>query len=255
MSTEVYITVYKTTRALVLREVRYKEADKILTVLTESDGKLTVRARGALRKSCRYAASSQLLTFSEMTLFGNRGRWSINEASTLEEFSELRGDIGKLALGAYFAELIETVSDEDSPNPEVLQLGLNSLYALGKGLCGPGLIKAVFELRLMCLAGYEPQLDACGVCGKTEIREPQLSLNGGILHCGECRAEERGISLPLCRDSLGAARHIVSAEPKKIFSFTLPAEAEARLSDTAEAYVKAQLERGFSALDYYKRFL
>ena len=44
--------MFLTTRGLVLREVRYKEADKILTVLTQHEGKVTVRARGALRKGC-----------------------------------------------------------------------------------------------------------------------------------------------------------------------------------------------------------
>ena len=49
--------MYLNTKALVLREVKYKDADKILTVLTADEGKLTVKARGALRKSCKYAAA------------------------------------------------------------------------------------------------------------------------------------------------------------------------------------------------------
>ena len=67
--------MFLTTRALVLREVKYKEADKILTLLTEREGKLTVKARGALRKGCRFGAASQALCYSEMTLFGNAGKW------------------------------------------------------------------------------------------------------------------------------------------------------------------------------------
>ena len=95
-----------TTRALVLRETKYKEADKMLTLLTEAEGKLGVKARGALRKGSKIAAATQFLAFSEMTLYGSRGRWSLNEAETLEQFLPLREDIGKLALGAYFAELM-----------------------------------------------------------------------------------------------------------------------------------------------------
>ena len=60
--------MFKTTRGLILREVRYKEADRILTVLTEDMGKMTVKARGALRKNSKTAASTQLLAFSELTL-------------------------------------------------------------------------------------------------------------------------------------------------------------------------------------------
>ena len=136
--------MFKTISALILREVKYKEADKILTVLTPEDGKLTVKARGALRKSCRYGAACQALCYSEMTLFGSRGRWSVNEAETIEQFLTLRSDLALLALGSYFAEALEAVSDEDSPNPEILQLGLNSLYALSRRLYTPEHIKTAF---------------------------------------------------------------------------------------------------------------
>ena len=78
--------MYQTTKALVLREVKYKEADKILTVLTERDGKRTVKARGALRKGCKFGAAAEALCYSEMTLFGSAGKWSINEAETIEQF-------------------------------------------------------------------------------------------------------------------------------------------------------------------------
>ena len=155
--------MFLTTRGLVLREVRYKESDKILTVLTQHEGKVTVRARGALRKGSRITAATQLLTYSDMTIFENRGRRTLNEASTVEEFLGLRADLGAFALGSYFAELLETVSAEEYPDPSVLQLGLNSLYALSRALCPPEQIKAVFELRLMCLAGYElRRARACG---------------------------------------------------------------------------------------------
>ena len=78
--------MFLTTRGLVLRSVRYKEADRILTVLTEAAGKLTVKARGALRKGSKMAAASQDLCWSEFTLFGNRGKWTADEGSTLEQF-------------------------------------------------------------------------------------------------------------------------------------------------------------------------
>ena len=143
--------MFKTTQALVLREVRYKEADRILTLFTSTDGKITAKARGALRKSSRTAAATQQLTYGEMTLFGNRGKWTVNEASVLESFSGLREDIAAFSLGSYFAECLEALSIEDQPDPDLLQLGLNSLYALSRNLCDPVQIKAAFELRLMCL--------------------------------------------------------------------------------------------------------
>ncbi len=244
--------MYKTVKALVLREVKYKESDKILTILTQSDGKMTVKARGALKKGCKYGAASQMLAYSEMTLFGNAGRWSVNEAETIEQFLPLREDIENLALGTYFAEVLEAVSDEDSPNPEMLQLGLNSLFALSRGFYTPQHIKAVFEMRAMCLSGFEPDAFGCAVCGNENPESAMFSINGGIVHCHSCPPGTAGVSLPVCADAQQAIRHIVLSEPKQIFSFEMDEKAEKQLWDIAEAYLIAQLERGFRSLDYWK---
>lgn len=244
--------MFLATKALVLREVKYKEADKILTVLTEREGKLTVKARGALRKGCKYGAAAQALCFSEMTLFGNAGRWSINEAETIEQFLPLRDDITALALASYFAEMLEAVSDEDSPNPEILQLGLNSLYALSRALCPQALIKAVFELKLMCLCGFEPQTEVCPTCGRQPPDDPVFSLNGGSVHCRGCPPGTAGVSLPVSPETLDAMRYIAAAPPKRILSFRISDDAARQLADLAEAYAAVQLERGFGALDYWK---
>jgi len=244
--------MFLTTRALVLREAKYKEADKMLTLLSDKEGKLSASAKGALRKGCKYSAASQQLCYSEFTLFGNQGRWSVNEGSTIEQFLGLREDLGKLALGHYIAELLDAVSDEDAPNAEILQLGLNSLYALSRSMYPDEHIKAVFELRLMCLSGYMPFLDCCTGCGCENSEFPRFSLNGGNLHCAECPSGSPGVSLPLCKESLAAMRYITMAHPKKIFSFSLEGDALKRLCDACEGYVLAQLERGFSSLDYWK---
>ena len=79
-----------------------------------------------------------------------------------------------------------------------------------------------------------------------------LDVVQGVLRCGKCGVGERLRSLPLCRDSLAALRHIVYGDPKRLYSFTLGPEAMGRLNAAAEAFVSAQLERGFRTLDFYK---
>ena len=244
--------MYLTTRGLVLREVNYKEADKILTVLTADHGKLTVKARGALRKSSRIAGASQLLAWSEMTLFENRGYYTLQEAALLEQFDGLRTDLEGLALGSYFAELLEAVSDEDSPENELLRLGLNSLYALARGLYSPAHIKSVFELRLMCLAGFAPELSGCCVCGGQDFDRMVFGLNSGMLRCRSCPGEGPGISLPVCRDTVLAMRHIAEEDIGRCFAFSLGESQSRMLHELTEAYVTTQLERGFGALNYWK---
>ena len=211
--------MYINTTGLVLRETAYKDSSKILTVLTSTEGKLTVSARGVMRRGSKLAAAAQVLAYSHMTLYHSRDRWTLTEAQTIELFSGLSSDLDLLALGSYFAELLEAVSDEDSPNPEVLSLGLNALYMLSQNDKNPGLIKAAFETRLMCLAGFEPIVSVCSVCGKDEIDAPRLDLIGGTIRCKSCRAAGSNETAPLCAASLDALRYITACDGKRLFSF------------------------------------
>lgn len=242
------------TKGLVLREVNYKESDKILTVLAEGQGKRTVKAQGCRRKNSPLAASAQLLVFSDMTLYDYQERWALKEAATLEEFRGLRGDLEKLALGTYFAEAAEAVSEESVETPGLLSLLLNSLYALDKLQKPPAMVKAAFEIKLCCLTGYEPLIDGCAVCGLENPEKPRLNLSEGVLHCEKCRGEleDTGISMPLDEGSLAAMRYIAYGDPRRLFSFRIPDKSLELLSGAAESFLLTQLERGFRTLDFYK---
>ena len=243
------------TDALVLREVRYKEADRILTLFTFDHGIVTAKARGAVRKSSRIAAATQQLTLSEMNFFENKGRLTVQEAVVKEPFDGLRKSFENFALGCYFAECIEAFVQEDQPDADSFQLILNSLYAISHDLCSPLLVKAAFEVRLMCLMGYAPDLSACCFCGKKDPVSPVLGIQSGHICCRACRKSELGEGLFLCDASLGAMRYIASAPSKRLFSFTLPEEALKRLSLASESYLAAQAGRRFATLEYWKRIL
>ena len=234
-----------TTMALVLRTVDYKETDKILTLLTRDQGKLTASARGCRKKGSAIAAGCQLLAWSEVVL---------NEAAAERLFQGVRDDIERLALGCYFAEVAELLAVEGESSPELLSLTLNSLHALDKMQDKPpALVKAAFEWKAMALAGYEPLIDGCDVCGASPPKEPRFHLREGVLHCAGCRdGVGEGISMPLSLPALAALEHIVHGDPKRLFSFRLEGEPLKELADAAEAYLHTQLERGFSTLDYYK---
>lgn len=243
-----------TTQALVLREVQYKESDKILTVLTREAGKVTVKARGCRRKGSRTAAACQLLAYSEMTLFEYRDHYTLNEAEPLELFWGVRSDVEKLALGSYFAEVLENLAGEGVADPALLSLILNSLYALDKLNKPLGLVKSAFELKLMALSGYEPLLDACAACGLPDPEKPRLDLVQGVLHCAACKDEVgEGASLALEGSTLAAMRHIVYGDPKRLFSFQLDPKGLDCLSRVCERFLLTQLDRGFNTLDFYKQ--
>ena len=240
------------TDGLVVRQVNYKDNDQILTVLTKEHGLMTLKARGVRSRSSRLKGACQLLAYSEFTVFENRGFHTIDEANAIQMFPELRTDIELLSLASYFAQVAEVLSQEDMPNPELLSLTLNALYALCRRLCTPELVKAAFELRAACLGGYTPELSGCAVCGDPE--PDRFDVRGGILCCASCSAGE-GLRLPVSPGSLAAMRYLVSCDAKRLFAFRLEGRAAKELCDLAETYLQTQLERGFYTLDFYKSLL
>lgn len=246
--------MYLTIKGLVLRVTNYNDHDAILNILTHSHGKLTVKARGLRRKNSPLTASCQLLSYSEFVLFEYKGMYTINEAHTLELFLGLRNDLQKLSLGSYFAQVSDVLSQEDQPSPELLSLILNSLYALASLNLPELLVKSVFELRCASLAGYLPDLHGCIHCGNN--KPDKFDVSAGHLECTTCRSHDSdGIRMPISPGVLDALRYICLCDPKQVYSFSVNEETLTVLSQLSELYLTTQLERGFSALDFYKSIL
>lgn len=236
---------------IVLRETEYNEADKLLTVLTKDYGRVTLKARGVRRSKSPLKSACQLLTYSEFTWQDYRGKAAITEAESKEQFRELRENIELLSLGSYFAQVAELLSQEDAPDSALLSLLLNSLYALGKLQKPQLLVKAVFELKAACLAGFLPDLSGCSVCGNEQ--PDRLNVSQGVLQCAPCRSEQSdGIRVPIGAGTLAAMRYIVWSADKKLFSFSVGEETVTELSAATEAYLLTQLEHSFYTLDFYK---
>ena len=242
--------MYLTIQAIVLRVTDYNDRDALLTVLSRNHGKLTIKARGLRRKNSPLTAPCQLLAFAEFTLFEYKGQYTINEAQSLELFMPLRRDLTRLSLGTYFAQAAEVISQEDLPNPELQSLVLNCLFALSRLGEPEEKVKAVFELRAACLAGYMPDLFGCHSCG--DQNPDRFDISQGMLECRACRTSGGGIRMPVNPAILEAMRYICLCEPKKLLSFSIGAENMKALASLTEAYLTTQLERGFATLDFYK---
>lgn len=246
--------MYLKTEGLVLRETEYKDHDLLLTVLTRDFGKMTLKARGVRGRRSKLKSACQLLTYAEFTVLDYQGYHVISEAEPKQMFFALRSDLELLSLASYFAQVVEAVSQQDSPNPALLSLILNALYALTELKRPQKLVKAVFELRVACLAGYEPLLDGCAVCGSET--PDRFDVSHGTLQCAACGAPQAdGLRMPVSLGALSAMRYIVGCAGNKLFSFTLSQSALEELSDAAEAFLTMQLEQGFYTLDFYKSLL
>lgn len=243
--------MYLTTQGLVLRVTDYNDRDALLTLMTPNHGKLTVKARGLRRKNSPLIAPCQLLAYGQFTLFEYKGMYTINEAVSTELFLNLRRDLCKLSLGSYFAQVAELLCQEDLPNPELLSLVLNCLHGLSSLDISESKVKAVFELRAACLAGYMPDLTGCHSCGS--VTPDRFDIAAGRLECSSCRSmASDGLRLPVTPGIIQAMQYITACDPKKLFAFQIGEDNMEHLSHLTEAYLTTQLERGFATLDFYK---
>lgn len=244
---------FLSTDALVLREVKYKEADRILTIFTSDRGKMTVKASNALRKNSKIGAGTQMLTYSDMVLYNNKGRYLVREANIKEGFDGLKLNFSNYALGCYLSECVESMCQDNVPDREILQMLLNSLFALSNNMYDPKVVRAAFEMRLISIMGYKPDLSSCVVCGRENPVEPVLGTQSGHICCRGCRNASVGNTKYLDDSSLSALRHIVNSKPKSFIPKGVDGESLEKLEKAAEEFFQHHTDRNFATLEYWKK--
>jgi DNA repair protein RecO (recombination protein O) len=154
--------VYKT-EAIVLRQRRLGEADKIVTLFSPNKGKLDAVAKGVRKTRSRLAGHVEPLTHGVYMLAEGRDLDIITQAETVESYAGLRAELERLSRGLYCAELVDRLLPERSEAHPVFRLLADTLGNLAQSE-QVDLVVRYFETRLLDELGYKPRLDVCAVC-------------------------------------------------------------------------------------------
>lgn len=241
------------TDGIILKTKPLGNDDHVYTILTREKGIITAFARNRQKISRGMGSALELFTYSNFVLFQSKERYSINSATSNKIFFGIRNDIEKVSLASYLSELLMELAPEEGENPnEYVRLFLNSLALLESGKRTVQFIKPLFELRLMALSGYMPDLLGCTICGESEGKSLWFLPQAGSIVCGDCVGQVSGqLTVPLTAGELAAMRHIIYAPMERLFSFALPEQTLKCLSVLTEQYIYYQLEKTFSTLDFY----
>ena len=213
-------------KGIVIRESTYKDNDKIITILTDSIGKVSVIAKGAKKTNSPYLASSQYLVYSEFVLYQNTGYFYLNSASVINTFYNLRVDLDKLQTVFELTKLINSVTDENQDCERILKLFLNTIYALDKLDKDKKLIVNAFKIKLFTLLGFAPRQDKCANCSKSllESEEDFVYYNyvDNVFLCENCKGigDSRSV-IRLTKATFNAIFFVIRSDLKKMFSFEL----------------------------------
>lgn len=174
------------TEGLVLRQTKYDEWDKILTIFTRSNGKIQAIAKGARRPKGSLVASTQVFSYSEFLLYQGRNLYQVNQADIIESFFSLRDDLYKLAYATYIAELVDAGASEEYANEKLFDLSIKALSVLAKLKKDYKKLLIAFELKYISFIGYRPHLRKCVICNNELGNRVKFSSEHGGSVCEEC---------------------------------------------------------------------
>ena len=252
---------YRTT-GLVLRKSQAGEADLISSLYTREHGKLDVLARGARRLTSKLIGHFEPLTLVRLSIARGRTLDIVAEAEVVNAFPDVKADYASVVRGLHVAELIDGFSASSATNPQVLDLALQTLEAIGKQPHGSGddhsqdLPLRYFDLKLLQLSGFLPELYQCVECGdELEPARHRFAAGAGGAICPDCGPPEI-VVCPLSLPALKVLRLLHRTEsverlPPLSMPESVQREVHSILIETLQYWLDRQL-RSQSFLDAAK---
>jgi DNA repair protein RecO (recombination protein O) len=229
--------------AIVLRRRDMGEADRLLTVFGRDQGKMTLLAKGVRRQASRKAGHIEPFTYTELLVAKGKSLDIVTQAETIEAHRHVREDLWRSTWAYYVVELADAFTQELDPNSLLFDLLLETLGRLDATDVDPALAVRYYELHMLALAGYQPQLFRCVQCN--ELLKPEvnfLSLDSGGCLCpkhGANRGDTAALSLPV----LKVLRYLQTREWEEVSLLRLSPEVSRQIEQVLARYIVYHLER------------
>lgn len=239
------------TQAVVLGHIEYGEADRILKLFTYEKGKITAIAKGVRKIRSRKAGHLEPFMLANLFLAKGRNMDIVTQAETVEPHMGIREDLERVAYASYVVELLDRFTYEEGQNVGLFRLLSNSLSRLETS---PNLETVVhyYELRLLELLGFRPQLFECVDCGEKIVAQDQFfSPLVGCVVCPKC-GRARSEAWPVKSDVLRYFRHLQRSKWERVTDMVIPKEVEGDLSDLIQRYLTYLLERKLNTPEFLR---
>lgn len=241
------------TRALILKRRDFGEADRLLTVLTPEHGKLDVIAKGARKPVSTKTGHVELFTCVDMLISRGRDLDIAVQAEMVEAYLEIREDLQRGAYANYVAELIDRFTSTGDDELSRLFMLVNTTLAR---LCvddDPRLVVRYYEIRLLDLVGFRPELHECVISRDVVLAEDQFFsfVEGGVVTPRFAHHSE-GL-VPISMTALKMLRHMQRSDYRKVKSLKVSAQLHAEVERILLGYITFLLERKLQSVDFIRR--
>lgn len=236
--------------AIVIRVRDFDEADKIVTLLTREEGKVQAVARGARRPRNRFSAGCQLFTQMKAQLFHGRNLDTLSQVEIAESFRRLREDLTRMAYASYACELSDELIKEKERNETPFLLLLTALHLFNDGENPESVLRA-FELKLLAMLGFRPNLEDCVSCGGKLPDGPFLRFApsaGGTL-CDRCSTEGEAV-VRISRGALETMKRLTDADIRKIHVIRFGPEVQAEMARALDGYITYRVDKKLKSREF-----
>jgi len=228
------------TEAIVLRSIRYGEADRIVQLYTPHHGRIGAIAKGVRRSRSRFGARLEPFFHVAVVLHQGRGDlFTVTSVHTLAAHAGLRDHGATLDAAARVCDAVARVFETSDPHPEVFLLLCNELALLSADAAHAQPANGLaFRLKLLLAAGIVPQLGACAACGETEHLQGFSAAAGGVV-CASCEAAAFALDEESYRFLVAALGRPLARAPAA--SERALRQAERAITETAEHHAQVRL--------------
>lgn len=237
--------MYYQSRGIILRQRDFKDSDKLLSIFTEKQGKITAIAKGVKKAKSSLRASVQ--PFCHSYLYFNQGKNMdlVTQAKLLDFYGNSRQDLERALHCYYLMELLDKSLQEHHPLPELYQVLITVMEALNEQGLNPLFIR-YFESQLLVRLGYKPVLKHCVICGHKPAGQIRFSLADGGLLCPACQAaEEAAAMISLSGESLGLLGLLNEGSLQALNRVKASPASISQLEGFLEKYLEFHLDRRF----------
>lgn len=238
------------TEAIVLRQLDYGEADRILTLLTPG-GKCSALAKGIRRATSRKVGHLGLFYRARLMLARGRNLQIVTQAESLEEFEGIRGDLLRFTYACYAGELMDRFAQENEESPSFYDLMVRALrwFSQEDEL---RLWMRYFEIRLLCSAGYQPELYSCVGCQEEIQPRPNRfsAAHGGVLcpRCFDLEPAARSVSI----NAQKVLRFLLTHDTADVRALRLRESTHTELEALLQWYLQYILEREIKSVSFLR---
>ena len=230
------------TQAIILKRTDLGEADRLLTLFTSGQGKVKAVVKGAKKPLSRLAGHLEPFAVTACQLQEGRNFYTVTGAEVSEPFIELRDDLRKTSLAYYYAEMVDSLTEEDEPHAAIFNLLHQTLQLLeASSEDDIALLTPVFALKLLAELGYHPELSVCANCHEPlEPSDHHFSARLGGLLGPECQKADY---VKLSLNTIKVLRLLLSQPIEVIYRLKPDQINHDELQKVTEHYINYHTER------------